>query len=72
MKDPVLESTSTCPECGVTHTDEQCVWYWRCPGCGVLLQPKPGGYGVYFSFGSVPCPPVQRHSKSNCCGPSTE
>ena len=75
MKDIVFKSMLTCPECGCTRTEvmptDQCVWYWRCPGCSTLL-PKPGDCCVYCSFGDVPCPPVQQQGKSGCCSSSTE
>ncbi|MCP5416488.1 MAG: hypothetical protein H6965_05295 [Chromatiaceae bacterium] len=39
----IIESILTCPDCGSTRKgampEDHCVWYWRCPGCGVLLRP---------------------------------
>lgn len=68
---PILKSTITCSKCGFSRIEamptDLCIWYWECPECGTLLRPKPGDCCVYCSYGSVPCPPVQQHSKSNCC-----
>ncbi|MDY0329290.1 MAG: GDCCVxC domain-containing (seleno)protein [Thiomonas sp.] len=30
------------------------------PACGAELRPLPGDCCVFCSYGSVPCPPVQR------------
>ena len=72
MTEIILLSTLRCPECGFTRTEtmptDQCVWYWECPGCGVLLRPRRGDCCVYCSYGSVPCPPVQEGGGSGCCG----
>jgi len=40
--------------------EDACLWFFECPGCGVLLRPKPGDCCVFCSFGDAPCPPVQR------------
>ena len=64
-----LTSTLTCPECGTKTTDtmptEACQYFWECPGCGVVLKPKPGDCCVWCSYGTVPCPPVQ--AGAGCC-----
>ena len=64
-----LTSTLTCPECGTKTTDtmptEACQYFWECPGCGVVLKPKPGDCCVWCSYGTVPCPPVQ--AGDGCC-----
>lgn len=58
-------SVPTCPECGrrthETMPTDACQWYYECTGCGALLRPRPGDCCVFCSYGSVPCPPVQRH-----------
>jgi hypothetical protein len=70
--DVVLESTITCPDCGVSRTErmptDACLWYWECPACGVLVRPKSGDCCVYCSYGTVPCPPVQVSGRGGCCG----
>ncbi|HEX7338627.1 MAG TPA: GDCCVxC domain-containing (seleno)protein [Rhodanobacteraceae bacterium] len=57
-------STLACPHCGFVQTlvmpDDVCVHFCTCPGCHALLKPKPGDCCVFCSYGSVPCPPVQR------------
>ena len=69
-----LVSVLTCPECGhqarETMPTDACQWYYECSGCGVLLRPKPGDCCVFCSYGSVPCPPVQQHGRTEggCCG----
>lgn len=60
---PVLESTLTCPQCGVRHREvmptDACQWFYECPACHALLRPQPGDCCVFCSYGDVPCPPIQ-------------
>lgn len=69
----VLESVITCPHCGYakeeTMPTDACQWFYECTNCGALLRPKPGDCCVFCSYGSVPCPPVQLHGKTDgsCC-----
>lgn len=66
-----LKSTITCPKCG--HKKEEimptdaCQFFYECENCKTLLKPKEGDCCVYCSYGSVPCPPVQKGGKNNCC-----
>ena len=70
------QSTITCPHCGHQETEimptEVCQFFYDCKGCGLLLRPRKGACCVFCSFGSVPCPPVQkeRQTKGNtgCTG----
>ena len=66
----ILRSTLSCPHCGhqVTETmpTDACQFFYDCPGCGKLLQPKAGDCCVFCSWGSVPCPPIQQ--QKSCCG----
>lgn len=66
----ILESTLTCPHCGQQQTAtmpvDACIYFHECPGCGLLLRPRPGDCCVFCSYGTVPCPPVQAHG--SCCG----
>lgn len=59
-----LESTITCPQCGyrrpVRMAEHSCQIVYICPACGANLRPMPGDCCVFCSYGSVPCPPVQR------------
>lgn len=74
-----LESTLTCPRCGRQSVErmptDACQYFYDCPGCGVLLKPKPGDCCVFCSFGTVPCPPVQAAGRGGeapgCCGAKT-
>ena len=71
-----LRSTITCPICG--HADvetmptESCRFFYDCKGCGAVLRPLSGDCCVFCSYGSVPCPPVQRSGETGkeaepCC-----
>jgi hypothetical protein len=66
----ILESTITCPECGYIKAEimptDACQWFYECAGCHALLRPKQGDCCVFCSYGSVPCPPIQKGGK-NCC-----
>ncbi len=69
---PVLESAITCPNCGHRATEtmptDACQFFYDCKGCGALLKPKQGDCCVFCSYGSVPCPPMQRaDGESACC-----
>ena len=67
----VLESTLTCPLCGVTKSEtmptDACQYFYECSGCKTLLKPKPGDCCVFCSYGSVPCPPIQEGGSADCC-----
>lgn len=58
------DSTITCPHCGHAEHEhmpvDACMYYYECNHCGTLLTPQTGHCCVYCSYGSVPCPPVQR------------
>jgi hypothetical protein len=66
-----LHSTLTCPECGHQEIEtmpvSSCLWYYECRACGALLTPKPGDCCVFCSYGTMPCPSIQRRESS--CGP---
>lgn len=53
----------TCPGCGHVSSEtmptDQCVFFHECPGCKVVLRPKPGDCCVYCSYGDKRCPFVQ-------------
>lgn len=59
-----LISVVTCPNCGHQATErmptDHCVYYYECQECGSLLKPEPGDCCVFCSYGSVPCPPIQK------------
>ncbi|MZR14867.1 hypothetical protein GQE99_17735 [Maritimibacter sp. DP07] len=62
--DITLISTLTCPECGharrETMPPDQCQWFYDCTACGAVLRPRAGDCCVFCSYGTVPCPPVQK------------
>ena len=67
----IEQSVITCPRCGVTKLETMpintCQYFYECTGCGTLLRPKPGDCCVFCSYGSVPCPPVQRAGSKHGC-----
>lgn len=67
----ILESTLICPLCGhrelETMPTDACQWFYECKGCGTLLKPKQGDCCVFCSYGTVPCPPIQREGQTGCC-----
>ena len=74
MSAVILESALTCPICSHTKTEimptDACQWFYECEQCHTVLKPKPGDCCVYCSYGTVPCPSIQKHGKNsgNCCG----
>jgi hypothetical protein len=70
MKDVVLQSTVTCPNCGhvaeETMPTDACQWFYECPSCKAVLRPLEGDCCIYCSYGTVPCPPIQQ--SGSCCG----
>lgn len=60
---PVLDATITCPLCGFAKVESMptnaCVHFYKCEGCGRLLQPRVGDCCVFCSYGSEKCPPKQ-------------
>ena len=61
-------STITCPICDAARREtmpaDTCVIAYQCTACGARLRPKPGTCCVFCSFGSTPCPPMQRAAAS--------
>jgi len=70
-----LRSVITCPQCGHGETEtmptDACQYFYECVECGALLKPEKGDCCVYCSYGSVPCPPVQKAGRTGdaaaCC-----
>ena len=64
-----LSSTITCPNCGYKKEEIMpvyaCVYFYECEKCISVLKPLQGDCCVYFSYGSVKCPPIQAGDK--CC-----
>lgn len=64
-----LTSEITCPSCGEETTEtmptDACQYFWECPNCESVSKPKAGDCCVFCSYGSSPCPPVQK--EKSCC-----
>lgn len=58
-----LSVTLTCPDCGArsatTMPGDACVYFYECPGCRLVLRPRPGDCCVFCSYGDRRCPFVQ-------------
>lgn len=67
----ILESVLVCPECGhaaaETMPTDACVFFYECKACNTVLRPSKGDCCVFCSYGTMPCPPVQR-AGARCCG----
>ncbi|MDX8378340.1 MAG: GDCCVxC domain-containing (seleno)protein [Mariprofundales bacterium] len=60
----ITESTITCPFCAhqqqETMPTDACCWFYMCTSCDEKLKPKAGDCCVFCSFGTIPCPPMQK------------
>ena len=69
MREPVLQSVLTCPNCGFAKSKimptDACQFFYHCTNCGTRLRPNRGDCCVFCSFGSVKCPPIQ--AEQSCC-----
>jgi len=66
------ESVITCPDCGYSKKEvmplDSCMFFYECENCHTVLKPKKGDCCVFCSYGTVPCPPVQKSmDKTGCC-----
>lgn len=65
-----LQSTITCPNCGhqkkETMPTDACQYFYECENCNEVLKPTEGDCCVYCSYGTLPCPPIQKDNQ-NCC-----
>lgn len=70
MKEAILESVLTCPQCGQrkqeTMPTDACQFFYECTACAAVLRPKAGDCCVFCSYGTVKCPPIQL--QRGCCG----
>jgi hypothetical protein len=68
----ILNSTLTCPHCGHAKTErmptDACQWFYECEQCHRVLRPKAGDCCVFCSYGTVPCPPIQKGRADCACG----
>lgn len=60
----LLESVIACPHCGYAKLEamptDACLIHYECTRCRAVLRPKPGDCCVFCSYGTVPCPPIQK------------
>ncbi|MGE3939747.1 MAG: GDCCVxC domain-containing (seleno)protein [Nitrospirales bacterium] len=60
----LLTSTIHCPHCSGLMEEvmpiDACQVIYPCPQCGAILKPKAGDCCVFCSYGTVPCPPIQK------------
>lgn len=58
-----LTGTLTCPSCRNREVrdmpEDACVYFYRCPACGVTSKPRAGDCCIFCSYGDTPCPPMQ-------------
>ena len=63
----ILTSTITCPDCGFskeeTMPEDSCTYFYECTNCGKLLKPLTGDCCVFCSYGTSPCPPIQKDDR---------
>lgn len=64
----ILTSTIKCPHCGYVKKEEMpidaCQYFYTCEQCKAVLKPMQGDCCVFCSYGSVPCPTIQKNK--NC------
>lgn len=60
----VFTSTITCPHCIHQKLDtmptDACQYFYTCEYCKTILKPEPGDCCVFCTYGTVPCPPIQK------------
>lgn len=58
MRNVVLQSSITCPECGhvtsETMPTDACQWFYECGNCKTVLHPKPGDCCVFCRSSARP------------------
>lgn len=63
----ITVSTITCLHCGFSRLEampeESCQIRYHCFGCGKALTPNAGDCCVSCSYGTAPCPPIQRERR---------
>ena len=70
----LLKSIITCSNCGFqkeeTMPTDACQFFYKCENCDTLLRPKEGDCCVFCSYGTIPCPPIQKdrsNKNESCC-----
>jgi len=61
----ISKSIITCPVCGITKEKKMplnsCEYFYECENCKTMLRTKEGDCCIYCSYGSVPCPSIQKN-----------
>lgn len=64
-----LESVIICPNCEYekkeTMPTDACQYFYECNNCKAVIKPEAGDCCVFCSYGTVPCPPIQKNKF--CC-----
>jgi len=62
-------SVISCPECGHQKEEDMpvdaCQIFYECENCHAILRPKKGDCCVFCSYGTNPCPPIQKQKEKN-------
>ena len=60
MNEYFAQAKINCPICGhaeiATMPSDRCLFFYKCPGCAVILKPKRGDCCVFCSYADRPCP----------------
>ena len=74
MMEIKLKSVITCPKCGFEKEEvmptDACQYFYSCKNCDELLKPKKGDCCVFCSYGTIPCPSIQKtkpNTSGSCC-----
>ena len=63
-----LKSIITCPKCGLkeeeTMPTDACQFFYQCKNCNEVIRPIGEDCCVFCSYGTVPCPPIQKQTNS--------
>jgi hypothetical protein len=63
----ILKSVLKCPKCDFekeeTMPENYCLIFYECEKCKTTLKPKTGDCCVFCSYGTVPCPPIQKSKR---------
>ncbi len=65
-----LQTIITCPKCGhrenETMPTDACQFFYECKSCNEVISPLSGDCCVFCSYGTIPCPPIQKNGNW-CC-----
>ncbi|MBC8196546.1 MAG: hypothetical protein H8E60_01530 [Candidatus Marinimicrobia bacterium] len=62
-----LKSILTCSHCGHKKIESMptnaCQFFYKCENCQNVLKPNKGDCCVFCTYGTIPCPPIQKNKK---------